>query len=247
MRRLANAVVPPSPQSLVIDVGCGTGANLAALAGQYNCLGIDTAAEAVAWARQRFPQVCFVEGLAPQDLGPSVGQARLIMMMDVLEHVPDDFAVFSAMLAAVAPGTQFLITVPADDALWSEHDVSFGHYRRYDRRRLQQVWEGLPVRVRLLSAFNARLYWLIRAIRARNRWRGQTGGAAGTDFQLLPRPLNRFFQRILAGESRRLLGLLNGKRRKAYRHGASLIALLQREPGEVAVRMKPAGLPPDRK
>ena len=39
----------------------------------------------------------------------------------------------SGLLAAAAPGAYFLLTVPADESLWSEHDESFGHYRRYDR------------------------------------------------------------------------------------------------------------------
>ena len=67
--RLAAEVLPPSPQSLVVDVGCGTGGNLAALADRYRCVGIDTSAEAVELARRRFPNVQFIAGRAPQDLG----------------------------------------------------------------------------------------------------------------------------------------------------------------------------------
>jgi len=246
MRRLVNEVLPPDRRSLVIDVGCGTGGNIAALADQYRCLGIDTSAEGIALAQQRFPAVEFLTGLAPADLGPAMGEARLLLLMDVLEHVPDDFAVLSQLLATATPGTHFFLTVPADNALWSEHDESFGHYRRYDRDRLQRVWDGLPVRVRLLSALNSRLYWVIRAIRLRNRLRGKAAGAAGTDFWL-PRPTtNRLLQQCFAGEAERLLRIVRGRGRRPYRRGASLIAILERLPGEIACRTKPAGLPPDR-
>ena len=158
---------------LVVDIGCGTGANVAALAGLYDCVGIDASAEAVELARRRFPQVRFVAGLAPDDLGETMRQAKLFLLMDVLEHVEDDFLMLSKLLAAAAPGSHFLLTVPADELLWSEHDESFGHYRRYDAARLKMLWEGLPVSTLLLSNFNSRLLPAIRFIR-----RGTAAAAA---------------------------------------------------------------------
>ncbi len=138
-RRILRAVVgellPPSSETTIIDVGCGTGANLASLANEYRCIGIDTSADAIRLAKQRFPQTEFILGRAPDDLGRSIDESQMVLMMDVLEHVPDDFALFSAVAAAVRPGSYLLITVPADLRLWSAHDESFGHYRqRYDAR-----------------------------------------------------------------------------------------------------------------
>ncbi len=94
MSRLVAELLPPSPETVIIDVGCGTGANIAALADRYACVGIDTSAEAIELARQRFPQVHFLAGLAPDDLGDLARQARLILLMDVLEHISDDFLCF---------------------------------------------------------------------------------------------------------------------------------------------------------
>ena len=50
----------------------------------------------------------------------------------------------SELLAAASPGCYFLLTVPADPSLWSEHDESFGHYRRYDRARLEGSGPACP-------------------------------------------------------------------------------------------------------
>jgi SAM-dependent methyltransferase len=247
MRQLVEQVLPPSPESVVVDVGCGTGANLAALAEAYDCVGIDASAEAVELARGRFPGVRFLAGRAPDDLGDLAARARLFMLMDVLEHVDDDFAMLSDLLAAARPGAHFLLSVPADESLWSEHDESFGHYRRYDRARLEQLWAGLPVTTLLVSHFNTRLLPLIRAVRWRNRRRGQAAGLGGTDFWLPTPPLNSLLQGIFAGESRRLLRSLAGRRDRGYTAGASLIAVLRREEGSIDVRRKPADLPPDRR
>ena len=98
----------------MIDVGCGTGANLAALADRFNCVGIDTSAEAVELAQQRFPQAEFRVGYAPDDLGDLMPRANLVMLMDVLEHVEDDVGLLSSLIDAAEPGCHFLVTVPAD-------------------------------------------------------------------------------------------------------------------------------------
>jgi SAM-dependent methyltransferase len=245
MRRLVMQVLPPARDAIVVDVGCGTGANVASLADAYDCVGIDTSAEAISLARRRFPNVRFLAGTAPGDLGELAGQARLFLLMDVLEHVEDDFAMLSGLLAAASPGACFLITVPADEALWSEHDESFGHYRRYDRHRLERLWADLPVTPLLASYYNTRMYPLIRLIRARNRRRGHAAGRAGTDFWMPRRPVNRLLEAALAGEARSLLGQLTGRRSGGYSYGASLVALLRREPGPIAVRRKPDDLRPD--
>jgi trans-aconitate methyltransferase len=242
--RLIAEVLPPSRETTIVDVGCGTGANIAALADRYRCLGIDTSAEAIALSRGRFPEVQFLTGAAPKDLGDEAFHARLFLLSDVLEHVADDFAMFSELMAAASPGCFFLLTVPADESLWSEHDESFGHYRRYDRARLEQIWAGLPVKILMTSYFNARLQPIIRLVRVWNRFRGHAAGAAGTDFWIPSRPANALLTAFFAGEIHRLLGVLHG-RKQGYRTGASLIALLQREAGAVSVRHKPEGLPPD--
>ena len=195
-------------------------------------------------ARQRFPRVRFIAGHAPHDLGELAGRAQLFMLTDVLEHVADDYAMLSELLAAASVGSHFLLTVPADESLWSEHDESFGHYRRYSGERLAGVWAGLPVTTLLISHFNSRLLPVVRSVRAWNRRRGRAAGRAGTDFWLPGRPANAILTAIFAGEGRRLVAAVRGRRR-GYRSGASLVALLRREAGPIVIRPKPAGLPPD--
>src|SRR5947209_5326002 len=204
LRAIVEQILPPSPETTVIDVGCGTGANLASLAGDYRCIGIDTSPDAIRLARKRFPAVHFIQGYAPADLGRLVDDAKLVLLTDVLEHVPDDFRLFSTLDEAIPPGAYLLATVPADQRLWNRHDESFGHYRRYDRDRLTQLWDGLPLEPLLVSHFNSRLYPLIKTVRTVNRWRGGTAGDAGTDFRIPVRPLNRLFENIFAGERRKL-------------------------------------------
>ncbi|MFZ5829732.1 MAG: class I SAM-dependent methyltransferase [Planctomycetota bacterium] len=243
VRSLVEAVTPDR-SARVIDVGCGTGANVAALADRFNCVGIDTSNEAIELARRQSPTLRFVVGFAPDDLGDSMAEANAVLLMDVLEHVDDDFALFSKLVAAASPGCHFLVTVPADPTLWSVHDEAFGHYRRYTRPRLELLWQGLPIEVRLLSHFNTRLLPLIKAIRARNRRSRTSSGAAGTDFWMPLGPVNASLRAIFAGERHRLLGALTG-RREGYQAGASLIAVLRRQTGPCQVRGRPEVVVPD--
>lgn len=239
---LIRHLIPPSNDTSVIDIGCGTGGNIEALARDYACIGIDPSAEAIELARSRFPNARFLCGSTTEILHTVQAQARLFLLMDVLEHVPDDFFLLSSLLAGVEPGAYVLLTVPADMRLWSEHDVSFGHYRRYDTARLMRVWSGLPATPLLLSYYNSRLYPIVRAVRTLSRWRGRASGMTGTDFAMPAPLLNAWLRDVFAGETTRLVDLLERRRSRGFVQGVSLIAVLRREPGVIEPRHKPSEL-----
>jgi len=105
----------------------------------------------------------------------------------------------------------------------------------------------LPVSTLLLSYFNSRLLPLVKMIRTGTQRRGQAAGRAGTDFWM-PNPLvNILLERIFAGERKKLLQMLRMQRSHGYSAGASLIAVLRREEGPMAVRTKPSDVAPDRR
>lgn len=237
---LAREILPAGSQ--VLDAGCGTGGTLGALAGTYACVGLDPSADAIRLARERFPAVRFQQAQDPAESNGLVASASLLLLMDVLEHLSDDFLFFSRLLQKIRPGGHLLITVPADPSLWSGHDVRFGHFRRYTRQRLEQLWTGLPVTVRLLSHYNSRLYPLVKGMRSLSRLMGKPMGDGGTDFSLPPAPVNRLLQSILAGESDTLVDCLNGRRTSGFKNGVSLIAVLRREEGTVPIRIRPPQL-----
>jgi hypothetical protein len=142
-------------------------------------------------------------------------------------------------LAAARPGACLLITVPANLALWSDHDKAFGHYRRYDSDRLAQLWQDLPVQPVFISHYNARLYPIVKAIRQWGRWRHKVAGEAGTDFRMPSGPVNRALTQCFAGERHKLAELASGRTVAPYRRGVSLMALLRRESGPIEPRPKP--------
>ena len=80
-------LLPPADDVSIIDVGCGTGGNIAALSRDYRGIGIDPSADAIEFASCRFPDVEFRCGRVPEVLDEAVdGGRRLFLLMDVLEH-----------------------------------------------------------------------------------------------------------------------------------------------------------------
>ena len=151
----------------------------------------------------------------------------------------------SGVLAPLQPGAHLILTVPADRNLWSGHDEVAGHFRRYDPDRLSATWRGLPVTERLFSHFNARLYPLVRLARARRRLRARPADETPEEFRVPFAPLNSLLERIFAAEASVLERAIDRSGASPYRRGVSLIAILRREPGEIAVRTRPRALTPD--
>lgn len=198
------------------------------MAHEYRCVGIDPSEVAIQFARKNNPDVDFVCGTAPKDLGELAQQANCFLITDVLEHVEDDVSLLQDLVACSSAGTYFAITVPADPKLWGPHDESHGHFRRYETDQLTQLWHDLPIETLLVSHFNSRLYPIIRFLRGRSQHRGKSFGAESTDLRLPPLLINGMLERIFAGEQSRLVRQLRGGGEHAYKSGVSLLALIRR-------------------
>ncbi|HEX3852616.1 MAG TPA: methyltransferase domain-containing protein [Polyangiaceae bacterium] len=63
----------------------------------------------------------------------------LCLLCDVIEHVADDRALLELVRKRLCDNGQALITVPAFQALFSNHDRALKHFRRYALGQLQSV------------------------------------------------------------------------------------------------------------
>jgi SAM-dependent methyltransferase len=219
-----------APGSQVVDVGCGAGANLAALVGTYRCVGIDISEKLVSAGRRRFPGIEFIQGNAPEALGTHASTADAFLLMDVLEHIEDDRGYFERLFWAARPGAIFVITVPADPRLWSRHDVAVGHHRRYTPESLSTLWRGLPADQPLLTPFNRNFYPLIRLARANDWIRARLADCNETDFNMPPPFLNTMMASVMGSERRRILRALAAGKVAPFRRGVSLLAVVRKRP-----------------
>ena len=71
----------------------------------------------------------------------------VVAAFDVVEHCEDDALAVAELTRVLRPGGRLLLSVPAYQWAWSDHDVRAGHYRRYTRPRLVRRVEraGLTV------------------------------------------------------------------------------------------------------
>lgn len=77
------------------------------------------------------------------------GHVDLLLMMDVLEHVEDDRSFLTELVQqTLAPHSILLFSVPAWQAMFSEHDRALKHFRRYSPQQATAVLEGAGLRLR---------------------------------------------------------------------------------------------------
>lgn len=166
-RRILHSVLktlPLSPESLILDIGCGTGGNLATYKkfARLEAMEFNDQARQLAQARD----ICQVQpGHLPDALPFADNSADLIALTDVLEHVEDDLASLKAMKARLKAGGRILLTVPAHQFLWSQHDVDLHHKRRYSRRSLIAVANQAGFKISYIGYFNFWLFPLIAGVR----------------------------------------------------------------------------------
>jgi SAM-dependent methyltransferase len=60
------------------------------------------------------------------------------VLINVLEHIPDDNEALRDILSLLEPGGTLLLWVPAFQMLYSKFDRQVGHHRRYRRSQLKQ-------------------------------------------------------------------------------------------------------------
>jgi SAM-dependent methyltransferase len=115
----------------ICDVGCGTGRNLELLARFGEVVGVEPPGAGL--------ESCRARGLGPEVVAEGSALALpfedasfdLLTAFDVLEHIDDDHAALREFHRVLRPNGYLLVTVPAYRFLWSVHDESLGHRRRY--------------------------------------------------------------------------------------------------------------------
>lgn len=155
------------PRGFVLDVGCGTGDNMEMLSEATGAptLGSDLSAYALQHAvRGSGGGVRTVVALA-EHLPVASGVCGLVASMDVVEHLEDDLIGLREYRRVLVPRGLLLLTVPAYQWLWGEHDVRAAHRRRYRVGGLVDIVEAAGFEVLHTTYFNSFLVPAAAALR----------------------------------------------------------------------------------
>ena len=117
----------------ILDIGCGTGANLEMLSQFGEAEGVDVSDDALEFCRQKGLNA--QKGLAER-LPFDDGTFDLTTALDVVEHLDDDVAGLREMHRVTKKGGFSLIFVPAYMFLWGVQDDVSNHRIRYTKKQI---------------------------------------------------------------------------------------------------------------
>lgn len=200
-RRVIRAALEPLPldgDARLLDAGCGSGRNMVLLRSLGQVTGLEPSPASVAVAEQR--AVGEVVQGSIESMPFDAGRFDLAVALDVIEHLDDDRAALRELRRVVRPGGFLLVTVPAYQWLWSEHDERNRHRRRYTRGRLVAAARDAGWRPLWSSYFNSLLLPAAIAARALERVRPREPGGP-SEFERTPAALDSLLEQPLRLEA----------------------------------------------
>lgn len=199
-----NKIVSKKPAK-ILNIGCGTGGTIPYLEKFGEVTNVDTSPEVVKYLEQNgIANVVLVDGLK---LPFKANSFDVVVGFDVLEHIEDEETALNEWRRVLRPGGKMFLTVPAYQWLWSDHDVSLHHFRRYTKKRLkakvvQSRFE--PAKLSYAIVFSLPL---IVGFRSLNKLKNtvmkkdEKQGSEMTSYVAVPAFANSLLARILIAES----------------------------------------------
>ena len=198
-RRLIDAVVADALSKThaagaprMLDIGCGTGANLSLLSRYGDAEGLDREPAALEFCRAR--------GLDRVTLGSAEALPwddatfNLVTALDVVEHLDDDTGALREMARVLRPGGRSVLFVPAFMFLWGVQDEVSHHKRRYTLPGLRDVMARAGFEVERITYANITLFAPILAGRVLMRVLGlKPASENNINHPVLDRPLAALF------------------------------------------------------
>ncbi len=176
----------------ILDVGCGTGANLKMLAAYGKAEGVDISPQAVDFCHER--GLNSVKLGAIEQLPYESDSFELVTALDVIEHLDDDIAGLREMRRVLRRDGRILVFVPAFMFLWGVQDDVSNHRRRYTLPSLLKAVEEAGFRVEWSSYANISFFLPVLVVRSVMRWLGLRADTEyGINISLMNGPFSALF------------------------------------------------------
>jgi SAM-dependent methyltransferase len=204
------------PRPRILDVGCGTGANLQMLSQFGAAEGVDVSAEALEFCRAR--GLADVKQGTAEHLPFADASFDLVTGLDVVEHLDDDIGGLREMRRVLRSEGRVILFVPAFMFLWGVQDDISHHRRRYTLPELKQKLRDAGFKVERASYANISFFVPILFGRVLMRLAGLR---PASENNITIGALNGLFGRILGAESWWL-------RRLSFPFGVSIICVARK-------------------
>jgi SAM-dependent methyltransferase len=170
-------LIGPHVSGRILEVGAGRGTYSTYFAERGHLTALEPSAPHCAALRERLrdhPNVVVVNAQLDGTTAP--GSYDTVVLLNVLEHIPDDHRALGDIYESLAPGGKIVVWVPAFEALYGKFDRRIGHYRRYRRDQLVALvhsvgFQQVTARYTNMPGFFA--WWLVVRVLGRTPTAGR--------------------------------------------------------------------------
>ncbi len=180
----------------ILDVGCGTGANLLLLSNYGDAEGVDVSHDALAFCRERGLQK--LKHGAAEQLPYEDKTFDLVAAFDVVEHLDDDLAGLKELKRVLRPGGRALLFVPTFMFLWGIQDDVSNHRRRYRLPEFKRLLAEAGFEIERASYANITFFFPILFVRKLMKL---TGLKTSSENNINVSALNGLFGWLFSAES----------------------------------------------
>lgn len=201
-KQLAAVSNSKSHRLKILNVGAGTGGTIPTLEKFGEVTNADVSKEAVRYLKLKGYESTYFNS---KKLPFKNSSFDVVAALDVLEHTENDLETLIDWLRVLRPGGTLLITVPAYQWLWSDHDEANMHYRRYTKKSLLRVLDKAGVqdinKVSYMIVFSLPLIVGFRMLKKIKKRMGKTKkSSTKIDSVKIPASINSFFIKVLSFE-----------------------------------------------
>ncbi len=130
-------LIAPHISGRILEVGAGRGTFSGYFADHGHLTALEPSVAHSEALRERLKDHANVVVVTAQLDGTAApGSYDTVVLLNVLEHIPDDHQALGDIYESLAPGGKMVLWVPAFEALYGKFDQRIGHYRRYRRNQL---------------------------------------------------------------------------------------------------------------
>ena len=189
-------LIAPHVSGRILEVGAGRGTYSTYFADRGHLTALEPSQAHSAALRERlkdYPNVVVITAQLDGTAAP--GSYDTVVLLNVLEHIPDDHQALGDIYESLAPGGKMVLWVPAFEALYGKFDQRIGHYRRYRRNELLALvhhvgFQQVTARYTNLPGYFA--WWLVVRMLGRTPTAGRLASTYDRYFIPVIRRVERF-------------------------------------------------------
>lgn len=183
----------------ILDIGCGSGANLLWLSEYGDVSGVDISEFAIDCAKKR--RVGNLKIGSAENLPCEDNYFDFAFSIQVFCNIPgSDLKAWKEAYRILKPGGYFVSLLPAYNCLFSHHDVASGSYRRYDVKNILMASNEAGFELSRITFYNFFLFPFTAAFRLISKFLSGGKLIAKTDLRPMPPLINYLLTKVMSFE-----------------------------------------------